>query len=690
MRIATMHKSFYPANCVKTGVYKMQRTLSFAALLCVLGTLLIASPFSVRAAMAKDISKTDIEAVGNATFEVVVLKPTADALSYERPLPLDLIPFAIRNDLYYSVGTAFAISANQWVTAAHVLDLGSKSLLKTYRLRDQQGKVYDIDKILKYSMRRDFVVFTVKNPPSVKPLVTNTAPRVNDKVYAVGNALGNGIVFRDGLYTSSTPEEQDGEWKWIRFSAAASPGNSGGPLLDPEGHVIGVVMRKSENENLNYALPINELLKAPDNVADVDARGMYKIDNMPNLSSTDRIRKKIALPKSYAELDKQLTADLYDFGVQLQNGFFKQQKDRVFPNGKESLPLLHTNYDTVMPGFLARGENGIWDVFTPKNPKTNEIGVNGSLTYGALGGTELVLFQKPDGIKGSALYKDSKMMMDFILQGDPLYRQIQNEEIKITSMGKAVEERNHTDRYGRKWLVRMWNIDYSDRQVVLFALPVPGGFAGMIRMVSTSQMASHVDDLVVLADFTSISYYGTLAEWRDLLAQRELLPKAFADIKIDFESGKNFRYTSKRLAFSYGNDEMRVSEKSDLKLNFTYFLENGKVVWDVTQVVAGDGKDSATFFAVARHPQPAKQLDDKFKSAWNKIAERQYPYNKSAFFDNKRTLIGDIYANNAAKERLVQAPFIYTTFYGTDGNLEQKSVQTKLDRFMEQLKVIEN
>jgi len=46
---------------------------------------------------------------------------------------------------------------------------------------------------------------------------------------AVGNALAKALLIRDGLYTSATAEEQDGAGKWIRFSAAASPGNSGGP-----------------------------------------------------------------------------------------------------------------------------------------------------------------------------------------------------------------------------------------------------------------------------------------------------------------------------------------------------------------------------------------------------------------------------------------------------------------------------
>lgn len=677
-------------NLIQTGVKKMQRSLSYIALFCGLIALMLANPVSIRTALAEDISKTNLEAVSNATFEVVLLKPTGDPLTYERPLPLDLIPFAIRKDLYFPVGTAFAIGANQWVTAAHVLDLGSKSLHKTYRLRDRFGKIYDIDNILKYSGRRDFVVFTIKNPPVVKPLAINATPRMNDKVYAVGNALGEGIVFRDGLYTSSTPEEQDGEWKWIRFSAAASPGNSGGPLLDLQGQVIGVVMAKSENENLNFALPISEVLKAQDRVADLDTKGLYRIDNMPNLSNTDRLRKKIPLPNSYAKLDAQLTADLYDFGVKLQNDFFTQQHDHVFPNDKESLPLLNSDYDAAaMLGVIARGEDGIWDAYFPQKTNTNDIGGNGSLIYGTFGETGLMRFQKPDNVETSALYKDSKLLMDLILRGHPLYRTIGTENIKITSMGKAIEESVHTDRFGRKWLVRLWNIDYSDEQIALFALPIPGGFKGMMRIVSTGQMPGNVADLNVLADFTYISYYGTLAKWRDFLAQRDLLPQALSDIKIDFEYGKNFHYTSNRLNFSYGPDEMRITEQSDLKLRLSYFIENDKVVWDVTHVRIGDDKDNSIFFDLARNVQPPKQLDDKFKSGWGKIAQRQYPYNKTAFFMDNRTLIGDVFARNLTA-KLVDSRLLYTAIFSAEGSLEQKDVEKKLDRFMDKMTVTEN
>ncbi len=58
--------------------------------------------------------------IREATFEIIIKKPEKDSLSYERPLPLDLLPYSIRTDKYYSIGTAFAISEKHLLSAAHV------------------------------------------------------------------------------------------------------------------------------------------------------------------------------------------------------------------------------------------------------------------------------------------------------------------------------------------------------------------------------------------------------------------------------------------------------------------------------------------------------------------------------------------------------------------------------------------
>src|SRR3546814_648062 len=130
----------------------------------------------------------------------------------------DLLPFQQRNDKYYSIGTAFSIGGGRYVTAAHVLMTGANSLWGPPALRDNGGKVYAIDKIVKFSMQQDFVVFTLAQQPGAGVLELDTDAAAGQIVYSVGNAYGTGVVLRDGLYTSDTPEQQDGRWNWLRFS----------------------------------------------------------------------------------------------------------------------------------------------------------------------------------------------------------------------------------------------------------------------------------------------------------------------------------------------------------------------------------------------------------------------------------------------------------------------------------------
>jgi serine protease Do len=56
-----------------------------------------------------------------ATFEVVLEKPVSDPLSYEKTLPLELLPYAERVGKYRPLGTAFAIGHDRFATAAHVI-----------------------------------------------------------------------------------------------------------------------------------------------------------------------------------------------------------------------------------------------------------------------------------------------------------------------------------------------------------------------------------------------------------------------------------------------------------------------------------------------------------------------------------------------------------------------------------------
>ena len=79
------------------------------------------------------------------TFEVVMKKPEKDPVTYEKPLPLDLIPFIERTDAYRSVGTAFSLGNNTYVTAGHVFlaGIGSQYGAPALRRADRRPVGYE-------------------------------------------------------------------------------------------------------------------------------------------------------------------------------------------------------------------------------------------------------------------------------------------------------------------------------------------------------------------------------------------------------------------------------------------------------------------------------------------------------------------------------------------------------------------
>lgn len=633
-----------------------------------------------------------MDAISDAVYEVVEPKPTKDSLQYEKPLPMDLLPYSVRTDKYYSIGTAFAISPSEFVSAAHVMNLGSGSQFKEIFLRDREGKVYSIGKVLKYSKNRDFIVFSLLNAKAKGFLPTNKNPRVNQKVYAVGNALGEGIVIRDGLYTSDTPEEEAGEWKWIRFSAAASPGNSGGPLLDQNGKVIGIVLRKSPNENLNYAVPILEVINADKNVAVVQTKMRYTLDNM-DMTKREILKKEITLPKTYQELDSELNAITAQFSNKLLKGLLAENRDTIFPHGPGSTRLFYKSYNAVYPRLIMKGKDGNWDAYYPSGTRDADLGNNGHLTYGTLGSTVFLYVRKPDDVPLETLYGDSKLFMDTILKGCGRYRAIGPENIKITSMGRAFEDYRFTDSYGRVWMVHTWLIEYDDRKVVTFSLPVPGGCIVMMRTDQTGDVdQGDIPDLKVLSDFVYVSYYGSFNEWREFLSMRGLLPSAFSTLDIHIENNKIFTYKSVRLSLSYGPDIMKISDKSSFQLDFGYFEEKGKAVWDVIGIMATEEKYNQIGYAVSRMIKPPKELGDQYQSNWENMVERKFPYNRSSYYKDKVTIISTTYnrGSQAAKKEEASGSVLYTVGFIKQGNVGQKEMEAKLEMFMRNLVIYEN
>jgi serine protease Do len=91
--------------------------------------------------------------------------------------------------------------------------------------------------------------------------------RVGDWVVAIGNPLGKGIKAKEGIVSgikvSLSLDEDESLYDLIETSAAINQGNSGGPLLNMKGEVIGITSAKIASigvEGMGYAISINSAL----------------------------------------------------------------------------------------------------------------------------------------------------------------------------------------------------------------------------------------------------------------------------------------------------------------------------------------------------------------------------------------------------------------------------------------------
>ena len=655
-------------------------------------TFLIAALAAAAAAEGEPLSGDVQATIRAATFEVVLRKPKPDSLTYEKPLPLDLIPYIQRTDDYLPVGTAFAIGDGRYVSAVHVFAGGMSSQFGAPKLRDGANHVYEIDQILKASLHEDFVVFSLKDDPHTPAFEINLKPTLNETVYAVGNAHGEGVVVRDGLYTSDTPEQQDGRWKWLRFSAAASPGNSGGPLLDAQGRAIGVVLRKSANENLNYAVSIAQVVNAKEGVATVDTKMHYRLPIMETME-TAPMRQEFALPLSFGEFDRVVTGYFEQFSDGLQKELLRKNTERVFPHGAGSAMLLHSVYTAGFPHLIAQKADGTWDVFYPDNIADAELPKNGYISHGTQASCVWARVRRPDDVTAQALYGDSKLYADWLLKAITVQRRVGPESVRIISFGSARQESIHTDSYGRKWQLRTWPIEYNDTTAISLALPTPEGYVAMLRTVSTQAVEGALSEMRVLTDFVYASYGGSLAQWREFLAARELLPDAFAKIDIDFEYDQHFRYQSKRLKLAYTRDLQKITRDSYLTLSFTYFDENGATVWDVGGISLMEDIHGDNMFAVSRRPKPAQSMPDSDKSDWDKLAARQFPYNATPIADDGTTAIHSLFnAGTPSGEApaAVAEPVIYSVTYVAEGEQGQDRMNSSLGALMQGVSILEH
>ena len=94
-----------------------------------------------------------------------------------------------------------------------------------------------------------------KQPLPLSP----SRPIVGERVVAIGNPLGLESSVSEGIVSGIRRVSED--FELYQITAPLSPGNSGGPVLDAQGDVIGIATSTLESgQNLNFAVPIIHLV----------------------------------------------------------------------------------------------------------------------------------------------------------------------------------------------------------------------------------------------------------------------------------------------------------------------------------------------------------------------------------------------------------------------------------------------
>ena len=154
-------------------------------------------------------------------------------------------------------GSGFFIRPGEVVTNAHVIRGASRVEIHTL---EGKGRTYRVAGAFAVDENADLALLSVELPVErSQPLTfSNTLPDEGEQVFVIGNPLRLEGSVSDGIV--SAVREVPDLGRIIQVTAPVSHGNSGSPLFNMRGEVIGIVTVKVTNgQNINLALGVSRI-----------------------------------------------------------------------------------------------------------------------------------------------------------------------------------------------------------------------------------------------------------------------------------------------------------------------------------------------------------------------------------------------------------------------------------------------
>jgi tetratricopeptide (TPR) repeat protein len=179
-----------------------------------------------------------------------------DLVRQVKPSVVTVLTYNSKGDPLIS-GSGFFVHPGQVVTNLHVIQNAQRVEIHTL---EGKGRTYPVTGALAVDEEGDLALLSVDLPPNRSPILrlSPTLPEEGEKVFLIGNPLRLEGSVSDGIVSALREVPDVG--KIIQITAPVSHGNSGSPLLNLRGQVVGIVTVKVTNgQNINLALAASRI-----------------------------------------------------------------------------------------------------------------------------------------------------------------------------------------------------------------------------------------------------------------------------------------------------------------------------------------------------------------------------------------------------------------------------------------------
>ncbi|MCC6865252.1 MAG: trypsin-like peptidase domain-containing protein [Ignavibacteria bacterium] len=214
-----------------------------------------------------------------------------------------------------AIASGFFVNSKNFVTNHHVTD---DLDLRTAKIEMEDNRVYKVKRIVKEVKMVDLAVLEISSEcDDILPLADESGIHNLDVVYSIGNPTDENMnVDYFHLTKGRIKKIDDDSWFYdqdenytheafvIQHTAMIRPGNSGGPLLNSRGEVIGI-NTFFYSDSLNYAIHVNELKRILDdnNIVYNKSIGEKKITKHESRKRTIRERIEYTFEKQIAFIE---------------------------------------------------------------------------------------------------------------------------------------------------------------------------------------------------------------------------------------------------------------------------------------------------------------------------------------------------------------------------------------------------